>query len=423
MHRLVQENCQQQFEEAEKSLKTCQKAASSLRRAINDMKKLRTALNKLRVSLKNKQKASQESDNKIARTLAGRTSVAKSVNATDPLLLQSFKELMHQKEMRVIKDPAVELVNGASDASRPFVIRKGRNVMKYLARQDEVRAVLERTVDSFRDKLLSGSNEKAVPLGWIESDDQLQVDYLVNQSSFAYILWICLIASLATTNQHHFNLFCHFFCREIFSNHQLPTPALGTVRIILEKSEDGGVTQAVTESLCKNIPDSWAASGVEVLPNSKHMESVLKENPDLEPAFQQMTSIWITGRKVETVYTGLDSQGLATLHAQVSGGRLVVLAAVDEVLAYFPAAKRCLKTALDMLTKLSVKELPDAFGMPSLCAQYIRTGDVIYCPCGYVAVEKCIQDTSVAVRLVRLSFCSCSCQLFVIICSFIILFK
>jgi len=170
MHRLVQENCQQQFEEAEKSLKTCQKAASSLRRAINDMKKLRTALNKLRVSLKNKQKASQESDNKIARTLAGRTSVAKSVNATDPLLLQSFKELMHQKEMRVIKDPAVELVNGASDASRPFVIRKGRNVMKYLARQDEVRAVLERTVDSFRDKLLSGSNEKAVPLGWIESD-------------------------------------------------------------------------------------------------------------------------------------------------------------------------------------------------------------------------------------------------------------
>eukprot|EP00434_Breviolum_minutum_P009285 symbB.v1.2.008182.t1/scaffold450.1/size202773/1 len=284
------------------------------------MKKLRTALNKLRVSLKNKQKASQESDNKIARTLAGRTSVAKSVNATDPLLLQSFKELMQQKEMRVIKDPAVELVNGTSDASRPFVIRKGRNVMKYLARQDEVRAVLERTVDSFRDKLL----------------------------------------------------------------------------IILEKSEDGGVTQAVTESLCKNIPDSWAASGVEVLPKSKHMDSVLKENPDLEPAFQQMTSIWITGRKVETVYTGLDSQGLATLHAQVSGGRLVVLAAVDEVLAYFPAAKRCLKTALDMLTKLSVKELPDAFGMPSLCAQYIRTGDVIYCPCGYVAVEKCIQDTSVA---------------------------
>lgn len=91
-----------------------------------------------------------------------------------------------------------------------------------------------------------------------------------------------------------------------------------------------------------------------------------------------------------------------------------MLAAVDEVLAYFPAAKRCLKTALDMLTKLSVKELPDAFGMPSLCAQYIRTGDVIYCPCGYVAVEKCIQDTSVAVRLVRLSFCSCSFQLFVI---------
>ena len=198
---------------------------------------------------------------------------------------------------------------------------------------------------------------------------------------------------------------------------QLPITNLGkTIRIILEKQDDGGVTKCVTESLCKNIPQSWADSGVEVLPDSKHMESVLKDNEDLAPAFEQMTSIWITGRKVETVYTGLDSQGLATLHAQVSGGRLLVLAAVDEVLAYFPAAKRCLKTALDMLAKLPAKELPDSFAMPSLCAQYIRTGDVVYCPCGFVAVEKCIQDTSVAVRLARLSFCicSCHCQLFVI---------
>ena len=77
---------------------------------------------------------------------------------------------MQLKEIRVIKDPANELVNGVSDASRPFVIRKGRNVMKILAKQDDVRAVLERTVDSFRDKLLSGSSDKAVPLGWIESD-------------------------------------------------------------------------------------------------------------------------------------------------------------------------------------------------------------------------------------------------------------
>lgn len=72
----------------EKALKSSQKAASALRRAVHDMRKMRTALTKLRVSLKNKKKVGDEDErNKIAKGLAGRTSIAKNVNMTDPVVI------------------------------------------------------------------------------------------------------------------------------------------------------------------------------------------------------------------------------------------------------------------------------------------------------------------------------------------------
>ena len=131
---------------------------------------------------------------------------------------------------------------------------------------------------------------------------------------------------------------------------------------------------------------------------SNQMLQVLGDHPDLASAYEQMTSVWISGRKVDTVYSGLESQGLCTIQGQVSGGRLVVLAAVDELLSFFPSANKCLKTALDMFGKLHSKDLPDTFAMPSLSAVHLRTGDILFCPCGYVSVEKGISDTSVAVR-------------------------
>ena len=169
-------------------------------------------------------------------------------------------------------------------------------------------------------------------------------------------------------------------------------------RININKEGDSGLTKAITESLSQIIPASWAQSGGEVLPGSKHMSEVLGDHPDLKPAFEQMTSVWISGRKVDSVYAGLESQGLCTIHGQVSGGRLMVLAAVDELLSFFPSANKCLKTALDKFGKLHAKDLPDNFAMPSLCAVYLRTGDILFCPCGYVSVEKGIQDTSMALR-------------------------
>ena len=128
------------------------------------------------------------------------------------------------------------------------------------------------------------------------------------------------------------------------------------------------------------------------------MEQVLDEHEDLKGAATQLSSVFLAGRKVDTVNSGLEAQGLCTVQVQVSGGRLLILASVDEMLSFFSAAKGSLKASIDMMMKLSAKDLPDAFAMPSLSAVYLRTGDVIYIPCGYVAIEKSIADTSITLR-------------------------
>lgn len=161
------------YDEVEKSLKACQKVCTALRRAIHDMKKLRVALTKLLAS----QKSRKEKDmadaangaNKLAKTLAGRTSIQKSVNMTDPMILQCFKDVLQAKEIRMVKDVNEELTGGASDASRPYCLRKGRNILKFMVKNDVSRAVLERTIDSFRETLLQGTSNKSVCLGYFLS--------------------------------------------------------------------------------------------------------------------------------------------------------------------------------------------------------------------------------------------------------------
>ena len=127
------------------------------------MKKMRTALTKLQNSKKNKQDKDDQ-EGKIARTLNGRTSIAKSVGMNDPMLLQCIKEVIQHREIRMIKDPDAELVNGVTDAARPFCLKKGRNIMKYLVKSDDARSVLDRTINNFRDKLMSSGSDKAVNL-------------------------------------------------------------------------------------------------------------------------------------------------------------------------------------------------------------------------------------------------------------------
>ena len=134
---------------------------------------MRKALEKTRAQ-QQKKKASQTdatpveagTDAKMQKCLVGRTNLGKAVNCTDPKILQGFKEIFSKKEVKVVKNPQSELCNGFSDATRPYLLHKGRNIQKYLVKDDDVRAVLERTVDQFRVKLLAGETTKSVKL-WL----------------------------------------------------------------------------------------------------------------------------------------------------------------------------------------------------------------------------------------------------------------
>eukprot|EP00435_Cladocopium_sp_Y103_P024007 s47_g5.t2 len=89
---------------------------------------------------------------------------------------------------------------------------------------------------------------------------------------------------------------------------------------------------------------------------------------------------------------------------EVSGSKMVVMAAIGEIMEHFGV--NGLAEARDRFQTLAAADLPDpASGFLSeyrqlhtLCAGFLRTGDVLYMPMGYMIVEKCMVDTSLAIR-------------------------
>ena len=49
-------------------------------------------------------------------------------------------------------------------------------------------------------------------------------------------------------------------------------------------------------------------------------------------------------------------------------------------------------------------DIPDAFALPSLCVAYLKTGDVLYMPPGFVSIEKTLSEHSVVLRRVWLVY-------------------
>ncbi|CAE7264517.1 unnamed protein product, partial [Symbiodinium necroappetens] len=55
------------------------------------------------------------------------------------------------------------------------------------------------------------------------------------------------------------------------------------------------------------------------------------------------------------------------------------------------------KGALSQLQQAAT--VPDGLELETLCAGHVRTGDVLFCPAGYIMLEKAVNDTSVALRI------------------------
>lgn len=139
--------------------------AASLRRAVQDMTKMRKALAKVRKQQeKAKTTAAAAQDPAASRALAGRTSFSKCLSPTDPMIIRSMKSLLVKRPMKSIKEPE-ELVNGTSDATMPFVMRKGRGLTKHLIKDVSMRGHLDATVQEFCKSIEQGQDAKSVFLG------------------------------------------------------------------------------------------------------------------------------------------------------------------------------------------------------------------------------------------------------------------
>ena len=153
-----------ELKEACTALQLC---AASLRRAVADMTKLKKGLEKVRkqaAAAKAKAEKSGAHDPAASRALAGRTNFSKSVTASDPMVLQTFKVCTAKRAIRIVKD-AGELVNGTADSSIPFAMKKGRTLSKQLVKDASLRGNLDATLQEFCKKVESGPDSKSVILG------------------------------------------------------------------------------------------------------------------------------------------------------------------------------------------------------------------------------------------------------------------
>ena len=168
----VKDQCAVVHETITKALGACNTTAAALRRAVADMRKLRkshTKQEKLRKKQSDKDKSkdtdglTEDAANKVKNVLQGRTNLAKAVNISDPPILQSIKDILSKREMKWHKDPSTELTCPTT-ASRCWGCRKGRNIARWLVKEEYLREVFEKTVENFRSTLVASSSSKAVTL-------------------------------------------------------------------------------------------------------------------------------------------------------------------------------------------------------------------------------------------------------------------
>lgn len=140
------------------------------------------------------------------------------------------------------------------------------------------------------------------------------------------------------------------------------------------QDDEVGLTEAVMKNFLAHIPEKWADSIV--LHDSPDVQEIIEDDADLQQANVKLSSIWLVGNKQESVYAGLESQGLSTVRLQVCGGRLVALMSVQDLLDYFGGSS--ISAALEKFKQLHAKEsIPDSFALPTLSAAYIKTGQTL----------------------------------------------
>ena len=147
--------------------------------------------------------------------------------------------------------------------------------------------------------------------------------------------------------------------------------------------------------LYKSLPlESW--KGCEI--DDKSLEQHAGEMEDGEKALQGLYGLWLTGAKEGTVYAGTDAQALPWLRLQITGGKMVLCGEALELSHFFETTS--LPDIRQRMMSWQAKSIPDALELQSLSAAFVRTGDLLWMPAGYVMVEKCVHDNDCGLRLI-----------------------
>eukprot|EP00435_Cladocopium_sp_Y103_P067217 s267_g29.t1 len=119
----------------------------------------------------------------------------------------------------------------------------------------------------------------------------------------------------------------------------------------------------------------------------------------LEKGRKDFNTMWLVGNKSGTAYSGLESMGLCSCRLQLQGQRLVAFASVNELRDFYK--QRGIKECLQHFEKMSGEDeaqIPDVWAMPHPSFEFVRTGDVVFCPAGMVVVEKAVETSLTARR-------------------------
>ena len=171
------------------------------------------------------------------------------------------------------------------------------------------------------------------------------------------------------------------------------------VRILIDKSDETAL--ALSESIEEKVREWLPFSEI----GQETMRTLIDDAEDigtLEKGYQEFGQLWLVGNKANTVYMGLESQGLCTARLQLQGQRMVALASCREICDFYQT--RLVNDALGKFSQMNGDDgpdaVPDCWSMPHLSFEFVKTGDLVFCPAGMVVVEKAI-ESSISVRPAR----------------------
>ncbi|CAL1132957.1 unnamed protein product [Cladocopium goreaui] len=124
----------------------------------------------------------------------------------------------------------------------------------------------------------------------------------------------------------------------------------------------------------------------------------------MEKGYKDLTSLYLCGSKSGVAYCGIENCGLPSVRLQVLGSKMIVAAAISELMEYFGV--NGLAEARDLFQSMAASDIPDPSSgkLHTLSAGFLRTGDLFYLPMGYMLCEKNMVDNNVSVRYTPIFF-------------------